>query len=785
MSVQIRKSEFNSETKIDFRHSLRSKLLWAFLALSLIPITVVGIVAFANSQTMLRKEVETEFTVSTALQAEALRQWFEERKDDIVTLAATDQVRSMQQTAVAETLQKSFEQWGFYQNLFVLTPDGERVFDTSGTTANLADREYFKQAMQGQVVHSDILISRASGKPIIVFAGPVVSDGEVIGVVGCVVQTSYIAHLLEISQVGETGDAYLVNQAGYLVTSSRFTEELIQAEVVEEHTELELQIDTVGSREGLAGNTGVAQYVDFRGRTVLGAYRFLDAQKWVLIVEQDVDEALAETITLRNVLLGLAVVAVVTVVALALLFSRSIVNPIKMITEGAQRLSRGEAGLTDMDWNTIGKINTRSDELGAIGQAFSALIEYFVEMSTVAQHITEGDLTAKVSPRGTTDLLGNAFAQMVTNLRDLIGQVTANANYVNTASLQLTASSDQSAQATNQVATTIQQVASGTAQQTESVTNATTVVEQVSRSIAGVARGAQEQAVAVGKSADITNSISVVVRQVAANAQAGARSAAEAAQAARDGVGTVEKTIKGMENIKDQVTLSAKKVQEMGRHSDQIGIIVETIDDIASQTNLLALNAAIEAARAGEHGKGFAVVADEVRKLAENATASTKEISGLIKQVQQSIDEAVQAMAEGATEVEAGVVQANEAGHALGSILTAAEAVNRQVVEIASAAQQMDASANELVSAMDGVSAVVEENTASTEEMAAGANEVTQAIENIAAISEENGAAAEEVSAMVEEMSAQVEEVTASAQSLAGMAQELQALVTQFKLPID
>jgi methyl-accepting chemotaxis protein len=129
------------------------------------------------------------------------------------------------------------------------------------------------------------------------------------------------------------------------------------------------------------------------------------------------------------------------------------------------------------------------------------------------------------------------------------------------------------------------------------------------------------------------------------------------------------------------------------------------------------------------------------------------------------------------------VTLTDEAGQALNAILMAAESVNRQVEEIAAAAQTMDASANELVGAMDSVSAVVEENTAATEEMAASSRQVSQTIETIVSIVEENSAAAEEVSAAVEEVTAQTEEVTASAQSLSAMAQELQALVAQFKLP--
>jgi methyl-accepting chemotaxis protein len=305
----------------------------------------------------------------------------------------------------------------------------------------------------------------------------------------------------------------------------------------------------------------------------------------------------------------------------------------------------------------------------------------------------------------------------------------------------------------------------------------------MARAIDGVARGAQEQAAAVGKSAEITAHISAAVQQVTANAQRGAQGAGEAARMARDGAHTVDETVQGMQHIQAAAQLTAQKIEEMSRRSEQIGAIIETIDDIAAQTNLLALNAAIEAARAGEHGKGFAVVADEVRKLAEKSAAATKEIGGLIQGIQATVAEAVQVMAGSTGEVEAGVARANQSGQALANILAAVEGVARQVEEISGAAGQMSVAAGELVSAVEAVSAVVEENTAATEEMAASSGEVSTAIENIAGISEENSAAVEEVSASAEEVSAQVEEVNASAQSLSQMAQTLQSLVNRFKLP--
>ncbi len=480
-----------------------------------------------------------------------------------------------------------------------------------------------------------------------------------------------------------------------------------------------------------------------------------------------------EGITVSRV--GLALLVLVpTFVGLLLLAVRQIVLPAQHMAEIATAIAQG-----DIDQ----KITfTSRDELGDLADAFRETITYIREMAQAAEQLSQGDLTAVVRPRSERDVLGQAFARMIADLRDLIARVMESANTVGVASEQLTATADQAAQATGQVAMIIQQVAQATARQTTNITQASETVEHVTYAVQGVARGAREQAAAVDTATDLTQHISASVQRVTDNAQASAQSAFEAAQTARAGAQTVEKTVKGMGAIKASTDLATQRVQEMGQRSEEIGVIVETIDDIASQTNLLALNAAIEAARAGEHGKGFAVVADEVRKLAESAAQSTKEIAGLIQSIQQTVAEAIDAMEQGSVQVAAGLTQAEEAGQALADILDAAETVNRQVDEITTVAQQMNASMDSMLTAVNDVSSVVKENVVVTRDMASSADEITVTIENIAGIAEENSAASEQVSATVEEVSAQVEEVTASAQSLAALARGLQVLVTQFEL---
>jgi methyl-accepting chemotaxis protein len=481
------------------------------------------------------------------------------------------------------------------------------------------------------------------------------------------------------------------------------------------------------------------------------------------------------------IMLAIIGVAILVAFGFGVLISRSITVPLNLVVKTSQALSVGELA-RDMSEEDKNSVRLRRDEIGDIGKAFDELINYLQGMGAAASSIANNDLTSSVSPKSEKDELGNAFAKMVAGLREAVGQVAESANAVSAASSQLASASEQSGDAARQIATTIQQVALGITQQTSGVTKTSDAVEQMNRAIEGVAQGAQEQAKAISKASLVTSRISAAIEQVANNAQSVTRDSAQAASHSREGAKTVTETIVGMEAIRSKVGLSAQKVEEMGVRSGEIGAIVETIEDIASQTNLLALNAAIEAARAGEQGKGFAVVADEVRKLAERSSLATKEIAALIKGIQKTVNEAVEAMKASASEVEAGVARANSAGTVLDNILVAAESVYKQAEEAGSAASKVSEAAGELVEAVDAVSAVIEENTAATEEMAANSTELTQSIENIASVSEENSAAVEEVSASTEEVSAQVEEVSASASSLTEMAQRLSRVVARFKL---
>jgi len=306
----------------------------------------------------------------------------------------------------------------------------------------------------------------------------------------------------------------------------------------------------------------------------------------------------------------------------------------------------------------------------------------------------EGDLTKRLDDSTQDELadVSRFFNLFIDKLHHMIGQIASTTEQVASASVQLNATADQMA----------------------------TGAEEVSAQAATVATAGEEMSATSG--------------DIAQNCQLAAEGSKQASDAAVSGAKVVDETISVMNSIASRVTDSARSVESLGARSDQIGTIVGTIEDIADQTNLLALNAAIEAARAGEQGRGFAVVADEVRALAERTTRATREIGEMIKAIQHETKDAVTVMNEGVHEVAKGSEKAAESGQALEQILDQINNVTSQIHQVATAAEEQTATTSEISNNMHQITSVIQQTASGAQESSQAAHQLAELAENLRGI---------------------------------------------------
>lgn len=356
------------------------------------------------------------------------------------------------------------------------------------------------------------------------------------------------------------------------------------------------------------------------------------------------------------------------------------------------------------------------------------LISPIEKLKYAVQRAEAGELNFSVDYDSKDELgvLTSTFSHMIAQLRDLIGQVQQSSEQLAAFSVELSASAEQTSEASEHIASVTLEVASGSDDQVRTIIETSDGVDHM-----------------------VEN-----VRTIAENSTNVSEAATQAKQLSVDGDDIIQTAVLQMNSIQTSIGSLSDVISGLGERSAEIGDIVEVITSIAAQTNLLALNAAIEAARAGEHGKGFAVVSEEVRKLAEESSASALRISELIIRIQGETKKAVDSMQFTTNEVKTGINNVNSAGESFEKILHAINEVSVQIHEVSS----------------------------SVEQMVAGADQMSKSMEQMNGIAQSTAEGTQNISAATEEQLASMQEITASTSALSKMAEDLQEKTNMFKV---
>lgn len=479
-----------------------------------------------------------------------------------------------------------------------------------------------------------------------------------------------------------------------------------------------------------------------------------------LNLDADADSSTAILFLLICILIGL-----IASILIAFFIAGKISKPMRELSEAAEKLALGNMNIN---------INNKTkDEIGELFKSFKNLINNIKETADAADHIAEGKIDISLAAKSEEDILTKSMLKVVSNIQSLVndanelsqsaiegklnkradvskhkgeyGKIIQGINntldaiitqFSNSMSVlkelskgNLTVRFETDCQgdymlmknSINELGNSLQ---TALLEVSEAVEATASAANQISSSTEQMAAGAQESSQQAGEVASAVEEMTKTILETTRNTAAASEASKNAGVVAVEGGKVVEDTIKGMNEISVAVQKSGETVLELGKSSDKIGEIVQVIDDIADQTNLLALNAAIEAARAGEQGRGFAVVADEVRKLAERTTKATKEIALMIKHIQKDTGGAVESMKQGQEEVEKGKQLALKSGKSLEEIIHSTNKVADIITQVAAASEEQSSASEQISKNIEGISSV-------TNESASGIQQIAQATEDL------------------------------------------------------
>jgi len=625
------------------RKSLMSKLILLFLVVSLIPILIVGYMSYSSSRATIQKQTLDSLKTIAKSRETAVFLYLREKAGKVLDFSSDGFIRDslekinqkgpdtkrLSEELSSHLLENKKSLDPDCYKITVLDIEGKIIASTSKDMGrgDKSSDDYFLGGKKGIFIKS-VYHSESENKDLIAISAPLLTKTtkEFIGVI---VNHYELGGLNEITTdregMGQTGEVYIVNKDGHMITESRFTKDAI----------LKQKIDTEPVRLFQSQKKIMAGiYLDYRGMTVVGASygNKIDTEfglGWTVLAECDFAEAFAliKALELRILWIGLLTGLFVSIIAY--FAARSIARPIQTISKQIVKIGGGDLTV-DIPYNKS------QDEVGTLTRISHTMVE---------------DLKKQT--------------------RDIMEAVNV-----------LAASS-------NEIAATMTQLASGTEQTAIAVTETTTTVEEVKQT------------------AHVSSQKAKRVSEISQNA----------VQVSQTGAKLVNETIEGIRRLREQMEYIAETIVKLSEHNQAIGEIIATVDDLAEQSNLLSVNAAIEAAKAGEHGKGFIVVAQEIKSHAEQSKQATKQVRTILNDIQKASSTAVMATEKGSKAVEAIVKQSAGTGDSIQELSRSITETSQAVIQIAASSQQQLVGMDQVALAMTNIKQATTQNAASTKQV--------------------------------------------------------------------
>ena len=665
---------------------------------------------------------------------------------------------------------KVFQKTYGYYDVYLLDKDGNVLFSVShrsdfgtnlyyGAYSNTKFAQACKKSFQeGKMTFSDFEFYEPYNNLPVGFITSLIVDeyGDKIGVIAFQISNNQVNKIVhEKTGLGKTEEIYLIGN-DLKMRSESFLDK--------DSTMLTKLIDTKQSNKWHKTHIeeGIIQcdcypeiYDGYRGKTVLGVHEniLIKGVPFGLIAEIESSEAFSLTRQIQFLSIILVLITVIVVTFVAIVVSEKIVNPLRNISIVANKASNGEI-------IEISDGLHRKDEIGTLAQSFDKMNKSSLEMMQVAEKIAEGNLTLQVTPRSEEDILGKAFKTMLDSLRERACQAEEIAK--GNLKIEVEQLSDKDTLGTafktmleslNEKAIQAKSIAEGNLninvtpisdedvmgiafkimvdrlrsqiyEITEGINILASSASEIMTSVSQMASSAVETASSVSET-------TITVEEVKQTAEISNHKAKEVSENAiltseisKEGTMAINNTIEGMNRVKQQMESIAIMVVNLSEQSQTVGEITDTVNDIAEQSNLLAVNAAIESAKAGEHGKGFTVVAQEIKNLAVRSKEATTQVGSILKDIQKSVNSAVMATEEGGKAVDEGLKLTAISGETIKTLSESVDAAANVMIQIAASSQQQLEGMDQMVAAMENIKESSVQSAASTQQSAESVNEL-------------------------------------------------------------